>query len=118
MTTDAAQEVNRADAQTGRADAAGSALRREFGNLVADLEDLLGASGGADGRASGEAVRKELAERLASARTAIGRAGAEASERVQGIPLAADRYVRDQPWRGVAIGVGIGFALGVLLSRR
>jgi ElaB/YqjD/DUF883 family membrane-anchored ribosome-binding protein len=31
---------------------------------------------------------------------------------------AADDYVRDNPWQSIAVAAGVGFLVGMLVSRR
>lgn len=74
--------------------------------VIADAEELLGASAGLTG------------EEAAAARARIEQTLKDAKERLAGISGAADQFVREHPWQAVGIGAVIGLVLGVLLSRR
>ena len=77
-------------------------------------------------RASGKAELAAAAERLSSYMGAIADSALalkqKGREQVQLVADTTDAYVHDKPWQSVAIGAGIGaavgFALGCLASRR
>jgi len=89
----------------------------DFKSLVRDAQSMLSAATGLSGEKAEELRSRgmELLDR------ALGRAGHyqdQAMERGKELAHEADVYVRDNPYRTLAIAAGIGLALGVLLSRK
>ena len=106
-------------------DAAASQIRDTAGELTdavkSDMQQLMQSA-----KASGKAELAAAAERLSSyvgavadTATALKQKG---REQVQLVADTTDTYVHDNPWQSVAIGAGIGvaigFALGCLATRR
>jgi ElaB/YqjD/DUF883 family membrane-anchored ribosome-binding protein len=85
--------------------------------LVKDAQSLLTAAAALTGTKA-----DELRERgMAMLDTALGKANkVQGQAVVKGKELAhtADVYVKDNPWRTVAVAAGVGVLLGVLLGRK
>jgi ElaB/YqjD/DUF883 family membrane-anchored ribosome-binding protein len=90
-------------------------------NVKSDIQQLMDSA-----KTSGKAELAAAAERLtgymstiAESATAIQQKG---REKVQQVAESTDTYVHDKPWQSVAIGAGIGaaigFALGCMATRR
>lgn len=85
--------------------------------LIGDTEELLKATAGQAGEkmaVARERVQASLAvykERLVEAERAL-------MERTKEAARATDEYVHDHPWQAVGVAAGIGFLLGLLVSRR
>jgi len=85
--------------------------------LVKDAQSLLTAAAALTGNKADE-LRERGMEMLD---VALGKAGKYQDQAlVKGKELAhtADVYVKDNPWRTVAVAAGIGLLAGVLLSRK
>ncbi len=91
-------------------------LRNDWKSLVDDLETVLGE------------VKNDLGDKAASVRTRLERNLEAAKERLAEIEedlkdqatvaaKAADEYVRENPWQSAGVALGVGFVLGVLISR-
>jgi ElaB/YqjD/DUF883 family membrane-anchored ribosome-binding protein len=98
-------------------DAALAALTREFHSLVADVEDLVQATGALTGEELARAKLK-LQARVSAARSYIGDVAGDMTDRARGGVKSADAYVRAQPWRAIGITAAAGLLLGFLLGRR
>lgn len=102
-----------ASSLNGSANAAGTDVKA----LVRDAQDLLTAAAALTGTKA-----DELRERgMQLLDTALGKAGKYQDQAlVKGKELArsADVYVKDNPWRTVAVAAGVGLLVGVLLGRK
>jgi ElaB/YqjD/DUF883 family membrane-anchored ribosome-binding protein len=85
-------------------------------SLVRDAQTMLSAAAGLTGEKA-EELRSRGMEMLDRALGKAGRYQDQALERGKELAHDADVYVRDNPYRTLAIAAGIGIALGVLLSR-
>jgi ElaB/YqjD/DUF883 family membrane-anchored ribosome-binding protein len=85
--------------------------------LVKDAQSLLTAAAALTGTKA-----DDLRERgMALLDTALGKAGKYQDQAVvKGKELAktADVYVKDNPWRTVAVAAGVGLLVGVVLGRK
>ena len=85
--------------------------------LIADTEDLLRATAGQAGEkiaVARERIQSSLAvykEKLVDAEHAL-------MEKTKEAARATDEYVHEHPWQAVGVAAGIGFLLGLLVSRR
>jgi ElaB/YqjD/DUF883 family membrane-anchored ribosome-binding protein len=80
-------------------------------------KEAISSAARAAGEAAGEAANK--ASRGADeAAACIGDLQAVVAERTRECMEATDIYVQENPWRAVGLAAGIGFVLGVLISRR
>ncbi|CAM9493020.1 unnamed protein product [Phaeothamnion confervicola] len=85
--------------------------------LIGDTEEMLKATAGQAGEkiaVARERIQASLAvykDRLIDAERALREKTKEAAK-------ATDEYVHDHPWQAVGVAAGIGFLLGLLVSRR
>lgn len=85
--------------------------------LIGDTEELLKATAGQAGEkvsAARERIQASLAvykEKLLDAEQAL-------MEKTKEAARATDEYVHEHPWQAVGVAAGIGFLLGLLVSRR
>ncbi len=86
-------------------------------SVVADTEEILRATAGVAGEKMA-GMRERMAERLHDAKLRIADAEAALVDRTKAAARATDDYVNDNPWRAVGIAAGVGFLIGVLISRR
>jgi ElaB/YqjD/DUF883 family membrane-anchored ribosome-binding protein len=89
------------------------ATGHDVGQLAEDARALMAATADVAGEKIGEA-RKRLAAALDSAREMAGNVRDKA---VAGAK-ATDEAIRENPYRAIAISVGVGVALGYLFARR
>ena len=85
--------------------------------VIADAEDILKATADQTGEKIAN-LRTRLQDRLLGARIRLDAAETALLEKTRAAARAADDYVHESPWQAVGIGVGVGFLLGIVLSRR
>lgn len=85
--------------------------------LIADSEELLRASAGQAGEKIA-AARERIQASLASMRVRLAEAEKVVLQKTKEAAKATDTYVHEHPWKAVGIAAGIGFVLGLLISRR
>lgn len=82
--------------------------------LVAqDTEELIKAAGGEVAEKTRE-VRERLRQALEDAKDKCAQLEEQAEEGIR----AADRVIRDNPYRAIGVAAGVGFLLGCLFKRR
>lgn len=85
--------------------------------LISDTEEMLKATAGQAGEkiaVARERIQAALAvykDRLVDAEHAL-------LEKTKQAARATDEYVHEHPWQAVGVAAGIGFLLGLLVSRR
>ena len=94
-------KVAKTDIQTLLDDA--QAMFKEAASLTGDKADDL--------RLQAQGVLEDALEKAQSLQAAAIEKGKDAA-------VTADTYVRDNPWRAVAISAGVGIVAGLLLGRR
>lgn len=92
-------------------------LFSEFKALVADTEELLQHSAELTGEKA-EELRDQINLSLQRARKALGSTEQALVERGKQALDTGEEYVREHPLQSIAIGAGVGFLLGLLVSRR
>jgi ElaB/YqjD/DUF883 family membrane-anchored ribosome-binding protein len=104
-----------------KADAASDATFEDFVDdlrtLVSDAEELLRATEGQASEKVAE-IRARAEASLGSAKERLKQAGAGIEDRARSAASSTDAYVRENPWTAVAVGVGVGYLLGLLARRR
>ena len=93
------------------------ATQSDMKALVRDAQSMLTAAASL----TGEKAEELRARGMELLDTALGKASQMPTQAVvKGKELAhtADVYVKDNPWRTVAIAAGVGVIIGVLLSRK
>jgi len=99
---------------------AGLASRHEetmaqLNRTVSQAEDLLRALGNESGEAI-DAMRARVASTLRAARSRLSGRATQARSIANSSIAEADSFVRENPWRAVAIGAGIGALLAIALA--
>ena len=85
--------------------------------VIADTDELLRATANQAGARIAEArVRLEGSLKVANARIAEAQEAALARTKIAA--KATNDYVRANPWNAVGIAAGVGFIVGVLITRR
>ncbi|KJK00315.1 YqjD family protein [Pseudomonas sp. BGr12] len=97
--------------------AAKDELLAEFQALVSDTEKLLQSSADLAG-AEADQMRAQIHESLKRARDAIYSTKDSVRDQGKAAVDATEDYVGDHPWQAVGIAAGVGFLLGLLVSRR
>ncbi|OWY38772.1 hypothetical protein CEK28_11830 [Xenophilus sp. AP218F] len=84
--------------------------------VLASTEELLDAAD--DGSAQGKELRRKVGEKLKVAKTKLLEAEQAVVGKAKVAAKATDQYVHDNPWKSIGIAAGVGFLLGMLVSRR
>jgi ElaB/YqjD/DUF883 family membrane-anchored ribosome-binding protein len=109
--------ISRANGSASSVNGAAKDTSGDMKALVRDAQSLLSAAASLTGNKADE-LRERGMELLDQA---LGRAGKYQDQAmVKGKELAhsADVYVKDNPWRTVAVAAGVGLLLGVILGRK
>jgi ElaB/YqjD/DUF883 family membrane-anchored ribosome-binding protein len=85
--------------------------------LVGDTEELLKATAGQAGEKIAVA-RERIQASLAVYKDKLIDAEQALREKTKEAARATDEYVHDHPWQAVGVAAGVGFLLGLLVSRR
>ena len=92
-------------------------LMSDLKGVIADAEELLRSTAGQAGEDASE-LRRRIQARLTRTKEGLEDLQAAAVEQARAAGQAADDYVHENPWRSVVAAAGIGFAVGLLISRR
>ena len=92
-------------------------LISDFKVVVQDAEELLKATASTVGEKSA-VLRQRIEENLKEAKGKLAQAEAIVIDKTKAAAEATDTYVRANPWQAVGIAAGVGFLVGVLVSRR
>jgi ElaB/YqjD/DUF883 family membrane-anchored ribosome-binding protein len=84
--------------------------------LLNDSEELLRLSATLPGEGV-DALRTRLRDHVDTARNALDDAQANAQSKYRAGIDCTEKYVRDKPWEALGVAAGIGFFLGILISR-
>jgi ElaB/YqjD/DUF883 family membrane-anchored ribosome-binding protein len=82
-----------------------------------DVEELLRATASQTGDKVA-AARAHAEESLRGVKARLQEAGEDMVDQTRKAVGAADDYVRDNPWQSMAVAAGVGFLVGILVSRR
>lgn len=85
--------------------------------LIGDTEELLKATAGQAGEKM-TAARERIQASLAVYKDKLVDAEHALVEKTKEAARATDEYVHEHPWQAVGVAAGIGFLLGLLVSRR
>ncbi|HTT01389.1 MAG TPA: hypothetical protein VMG11_04810 [Steroidobacteraceae bacterium] len=94
----------------------GTAVTEELRNVVSEAEAFLGALSEADD-AELERLRDRVHDSIDAAKMRLADIESDAARQGTRVSSAIESWVADNPWTAVAIGAGVGLALGVLLAR-
>ena len=111
------ENISRANGSASAVNGAAKDTSGDMKSLVRDAQSLLSAAASLTGNKADE-LRERGMELLDQA---LGKAGKYQDQAVvKGKELArtADVYVKDNPWRTVAVAAGVGLLLGVILGRK
>lgn len=94
-----------------------TAIGDELRNIIDHAEALLDALSG-EGDARLEALRARVFDSISTARERLGELDGAADSPTERAAAAFERWISENPWTAVAIGAGVGLAIGALLSAR
>jgi ElaB/YqjD/DUF883 family membrane-anchored ribosome-binding protein len=63
-------------------------------------------------------LRQKIAANLQGVKAKLIETGEMVSEKSRYAAKATDDYVRENPWQSIGAAAGVGFLLGLLVSRR
>src|SRR5579859_5207300 len=92
-------------------------LTADFKAIIADGEELLHATAGQVGEKAG-VVRERIQQKLRVAKEKLDGVETGIVNRTRAAAWATDDYVHAHPWTATGIAAGVGFLLGMLISRR
>jgi ElaB/YqjD/DUF883 family membrane-anchored ribosome-binding protein len=92
-------------------------LNRDVRAVVDDAEALLRHAAGDVGQGYSDA-RTRLERSLKTARTQLESMEHAVLDSARKAGRATDEYVHQHPWQSIGLGAGVGFLLGMLISRR
>jgi ElaB/YqjD/DUF883 family membrane-anchored ribosome-binding protein len=92
-------------------------LNRDVRAVVDDAEALLRHAAGDVGQGYDDA-RNRLERSLKAARTQLESMEHAMLDGARKAGRATDEYVHQHPWQSIGLGAGVGFLLGMLISRR
>lgn len=92
-------------------------LAADFRTVVSDAEALLQATAHETGDRA-VAARTRILDSLAAAKDRLVAVEQAIAARARAAAKATDEYVHEHPWQAVGIAAGVGFLVGMLVSRR
>ena len=107
----------RANANASQLNGAANNANTDVKALVKDAQSLLSAAASLTGNKADE-LRERGMELLDQALGKAGKYQDQAVVKGKELARATDVYVKDNPWRTVAVAAGVGLLLGVILGRK
>ena len=92
-------------------------LVQDLKAVMSDAEELLRATANQAGEKI-SAARERIQDSMHHAKVKLAEAEAVMLDRTKQAARATDEYVHENPWKAVGIAAGIGFLVGLLISRR
>jgi ElaB/YqjD/DUF883 family membrane-anchored ribosome-binding protein len=110
-------ESIRANANATQLNGAANNASGDMKSLVKDAQSLLSAAASLTGNKADE-LRERGMELLDQALGKASKYQGQAVVKGKELAQATDVYVKDNPWRTVAVAAGVGLLLGVILGRK
>jgi ElaB/YqjD/DUF883 family membrane-anchored ribosome-binding protein len=110
-------ESIRANANASQLNGAANNANTDVKALVKDAQSLLSAAASLTGNKADE-LRERGMELLDQALGKASKYQDQAKVKGKELAQATDVYVKDNPWRTVAVAAGVGLLLGVILGRK
>lgn len=85
--------------------------------VLEDVESLLGQAANATGQHAQD-LRTRASEALSRAKLRLQDAQYAVSTNTKAAARATDNWVHDNPWGAIGVAAGVGFLVGLLVSRR
>ncbi|TJZ79034.1 DUF883 family protein [Chitiniphilus eburneus] len=92
-------------------------LLDDLRTVISDTETMLKDVTQAGG-AEAQALRDKIVANLSAAKTKLIEAEKLVADKARVAAKATDEYVHENPWTSVGVAAGVGFLLGLLVSRR
>jgi ElaB/YqjD/DUF883 family membrane-anchored ribosome-binding protein len=109
--------ISRANGSASSVNGAAKDTSGDMKALVKDAQSLLSAAASLTGNKADE-LRERGMELLDQALGKAGKYQDQAMVKGKELAHATDVYVKDNPWRTVAVAAGVGLLLGVILGRK
>lgn len=93
------------------------AVSRDVKLLISDAQELIQAAASLTGDKA-EEMHRQGVMLLDAAVAQLQQTHAVALANSKKMALSADQYVKENPWRSIGTGAGLGLLLGVMLARR
>jgi ElaB/YqjD/DUF883 family membrane-anchored ribosome-binding protein len=126
MVTNSSKEAGRATTDDrrirsaemqGDATSDGAIAGRAVGDLMAEVQSLLGQLAHvADPEIS--RLREKVANALTQAQRVVADGTAQVQRRARLVVRTGDTYVRDRPWQSVGVAAAVGVVVGFMVARR
>lgn len=111
------ENISRANGNASAVNGAAKDASGDMKALVRDAQSLLSAAASLTGNKADE-LRERGMELLDQALGKAGKYQDQAMVKGKELARTADVYVKDNPWRTVAVAAGVGLLLGVILGRK
>jgi len=98
-------------------DSARNKLSGDFRSVVSDIEDLLKATSGQTGEQLA-GVRTRVNQSLQQLKGELENAERATIAQAKRAAGEVDHYAHDHPWQSIGIAAGVGFLVGMIVSRR
>jgi ElaB/YqjD/DUF883 family membrane-anchored ribosome-binding protein len=92
-------------------------LAADLKAVIADTEELLKVTASQAGEKI-SAARARAEESLSAAKARLDEIEEAAVEKAKAAAKATDTYVHENPWQAIGIAAGVGFLVGLLVSRK
>jgi ElaB/YqjD/DUF883 family membrane-anchored ribosome-binding protein len=93
------------------------ALMSDLQDALSDTEAMLNDIA-SDGGQMAKDLRQKLTENLQNVKAKLIETEELVTEKAKFAAKATDDYVRENPWQSVGVAAGVGFLIGMLVSRR
>jgi ElaB/YqjD/DUF883 family membrane-anchored ribosome-binding protein len=111
------ENISRANGNASAINGAAKDTSGDMKALVRDAQSLLSAAANLTGNKADE-LRERGMELLDQALGKASKYQDQAMVKGKELARTADVYVKDNPWRTVAVAAGVGLLLGVILGRK
>jgi ElaB/YqjD/DUF883 family membrane-anchored ribosome-binding protein len=111
------ENISRANGNASAVNGAAKDTSGDMKALVKDAQSLLSAAANLTGNKADE-LRERGMELLDQALGKASKYQDQAMVKGKELARTADVYVKDNPWRTVAVAAGVGLLLGVILGRK
>src|SRR6185295_1953238 len=92
------------------------ALMSDLQDVLADTETML-KDVASEGGEMAQAMRERIAENLRGVKAKLLETQEMVAGKAKFAVKATDEYVHENPWQSVGVAAGVGFLLGLLVSR-
>ena len=100
-----------------KAQADQEALMSDLQEVLADTEAMLQDVSDEKGGFS-QALRERIAANLETVKAKLAETEQLVTEKAKVAAKVTDEYVHDKPWQSIGVAAGVGFLIGLLVSRR